>query len=263
MSSLWTLIYTAISVTLLHVHCTEAVGTPTVTGSGSALTSVPSAPTGSQNTVIDVSTSTDIVWNGDWTTVQSSCTSGSKARSITGTITAADNVFMQYSFTGSAIYLSVSSFNAQYSVLLDSTDLTLFGTPLADAPANCTFGWARMGLTAKKHSVKIDVALPSSARRDIDLPMTLEIQNLVITQPASSSSNGSSTGIGGGQAAGGGTGGASQRMNPTMSLTILNSFLSKDNRISRMQVQCISLVQWNSLRLEAGQRRPVQKQTQQ
>jgi len=100
---------------------------------------------------------------------------------------------MGYSFTGTCVYLSVSSNNAQYIVSIDS-DETQYGSSSSTtpAPSNCTFGWTRTNLTGTStHFLQISVFGAIDSRRDIEAPWALEIQNLVITKPDSSVSTNS------------------------------------------------------------------------
>ncbi|KAJ7721895.1 hypothetical protein B0H16DRAFT_1790163 [Mycena metata] len=175
------------------IHTT---GTSATTAADSAGTTVPSAPFGSQNVVIDVSSSTEITWTGEWLVVSSSCTPGTKAKAVTGNTTSTSDQSMAYTFTGTCIYLSVASSNAQYMVTIDGED-TNYGLNVDSppTPSNCTFGWSRTDLSATgEHFLEISIFGPvENARRDSGDPWTLEIQNLAITQPESSASGSSVT----------------------------------------------------------------------
>ncbi|KAJ7252203.1 hypothetical protein C8J57DRAFT_1351368, partial [Mycena rebaudengoi] len=179
---------------------TDAPGRPSThpIPSGSAPTSVPTPAAGSQNVVIDVNSNTAITWTGSWLSVTSSCSSGGKAKSCSGDSNTFASGVMVYSFTGTSIYISVASRNARYTITLDGVE-TEYGALISTSqtPSNCTFGWTRTGLSAtSSHSLRIVVSGASESavngRRDITSPWGLEIQNLVITQPDSSSRTDSS-----------------------------------------------------------------------
>ncbi|KAJ7458476.1 hypothetical protein FB451DRAFT_1273228 [Mycena latifolia] len=163
----------------------------TSTGIQTGPTTAPTAPAGSQNIIVDVSEDTSIAWTGDWVVVASTCTPGSKAKSCSGDSSSIADGTMMYSFKGTSIYLSIASNNAQYVIALDEEE-TDYGSPFnsIQVPSNCTFGWMRTNLSATTtHSLFITIigASNGDSRRDIDGPWSLEIQNLVVTQPTSSS----------------------------------------------------------------------------
>ncbi|KAJ6560100.1 hypothetical protein B0H19DRAFT_1146499 [Mycena capillaripes] len=163
--------------------------TPASTGTGTAPNSPPPPPSGSKNVVIDVSSSTEITWTGDWFLVPSTCSSGSKAKRCSGNSSVIADGIMGYFFTGSSIYLSVASTNAQYIVTIDG-ETTNFGGGSSDAiaaPANCTFGWSKTNLVGTgQHFLQISIlGAIDDTKRDFDAPWSLDIQNLVITQPGS------------------------------------------------------------------------------
>ncbi|KAF8180781.1 hypothetical protein K438DRAFT_1976599 [Mycena galopus ATCC 62051] len=160
------------------------------TGGVTASSSVPAPPSGSQNVVIDVSTNAEITWTGDWLTVASSCTPGSKAKAVSGNSTTISDGIMFYSFTGTAIYVCVASLNAQYTVSIDGTDTQYGSLGSVPTPSNCTFGWQQTDLSIGVHTFTIDVdGAIDSASRDIEAPWALELQNFVITQASSSVSD--------------------------------------------------------------------------
>ncbi|KAJ6471441.1 hypothetical protein C8R45DRAFT_1014388 [Mycena sanguinolenta] len=172
---------------------TTTKGTTATTNSNtaapsSAPSSVPAAPAGSKNVVIDVSTDLNISWTGDWVVVPSTCTPGSKAQQVSGDSTSFADGFMSFSFTGTCVYVSVASLNAQYSITIDG-DETEFGSlsGATPTPGNCTFGWSRTNLTAEEHLIGISIFGLTDERRDIEALWSLEVQNLVITQPSSAS----------------------------------------------------------------------------
>ncbi|KAF7373058.1 hypothetical protein MSAN_00513300 [Mycena sanguinolenta] len=169
---------------------TTNLNTATAGGSApsSAPSSAPAAPAGSENVVIDVSTELDITWTGDWVVVPSSCNSGSKAKKVSGNSTSFEDGIMSFSFTGTRVYVSVVSVNAQYTISIDSAE-TDYGSPsgATATPSNCTFGWSRTNLTAEEHFISISIFGAIDERRDIEAPWSLELQNLVITQPSSAS----------------------------------------------------------------------------
>ncbi|KAJ7783374.1 hypothetical protein B0H14DRAFT_3893852 [Mycena olivaceomarginata] len=176
-------------------HTTTATGTPPTTiAGGTGPSTVPTPPAGSQDIVIDVSSeAAGITWTGEWNIVPSSCSSaaGSKARLISGIPDMFKSGLMSYSFTGACIYVSVVSSNAEYTIIIDGEE-THYGTGTdatsTPTPANCTFGWSQTNLTTGLHFIGISVlgAIGTDTRWDIELPWSLEIQNLVITQPISS-----------------------------------------------------------------------------
>ncbi|KAJ7726325.1 hypothetical protein DFH07DRAFT_852852 [Mycena maculata] len=175
---------------------TETSGGPgnthSTTNSGTALTSVPTAPAGSQNVVINVLDAA-IIWTGDWVVVASSCSASNQAKAVSGNDSSIADVSMQYSFTGSCIYLSIASNNAGFGISIDG-ELTEYGENdnSVTTPTNCTFGWSRTNLTATvEHTFEIFANGPSSisnSRRDAGDSWVLEVQNLVITQPNASAS---------------------------------------------------------------------------
>ncbi|KAJ7214555.1 hypothetical protein GGX14DRAFT_563372 [Mycena pura] len=155
-------------------HKTTATAKPT----SSAPTSVPSAPAGSQNVVIDVSTNTDILWDGHWTSGPSSCGSGT-AMSVGGTDLFSDDS-MSYDFTGTAIYLSFASNNAVIDIMLDDDEVTYGDDGSPETPGNCTFGWQRTGLSAGTHNLFIDpLGSQFNLNGPLNPPWYFELQNFV------------------------------------------------------------------------------------
>ncbi|KAJ6456893.1 hypothetical protein C8R45DRAFT_1185006, partial [Mycena sanguinolenta] len=165
-------------------HQTTTTKGTTVTTSmlaaSSAPNAVPAAPAGSENVVIDVSTDLNITWTGDWVVVPSTCTTGSKSKKVSGNSTNLADGAMSFPFTGTCVYVSVMSLNAQYTITIDGEE-TDYGAPsgATTTPSNCTFGWSRTNLTAEVHSIGISVSGAIHERRDIEAPWSLELQNLV------------------------------------------------------------------------------------
>ncbi|KAJ7362503.1 hypothetical protein DFH08DRAFT_323656 [Mycena albidolilacea] len=95
-------------------------------------TSAPTAPAGSNQIVVDVS-STNITWTGSWLTVTSSCSSGKQAKKISGTASSFETGTMSYSFQGTAVYVQVASTNAYYVVVIDEVD-TSYGVSGGSTP---------------------------------------------------------------------------------------------------------------------------------
>ncbi|KAJ7818976.1 hypothetical protein B0H14DRAFT_3876836 [Mycena olivaceomarginata] len=162
----------------------------TTTPHTTAPISVPTPSSGSKNVVIDVTTNSDISWDGDWVVVTSSCTSSNKAKSCSGGSDTFSSNNMLYSFTGehrTSIYLSVASSNAQYMVTFDGEE-TNYGDPNSSnstsTPGNCTFGWSRTNLSTGPHLLGIMIfgASISDTTRDFESPWSVEVQNLVVTQ---------------------------------------------------------------------------------
>ncbi|KAJ6465542.1 hypothetical protein C8R47DRAFT_1155007 [Mycena vitilis] len=201
-------------------HTTTPITTtpiPSATNSPIAVpSSVPAPPSGSKNVVIDVSSSTEITWTGDWVLVPSTCTPGNKAKRVSGNSTSFASGIMGYFFAGSSVYLSVVSTNAQYTVSIDNvdTDYGSSGSSPTVAPINCTFGWSRNNLTGVgQHYLSIEIFGASDAgtlhsgKRDILAPWSLEVQNFVITQPSSTTGGGVGSGAASSTArSGGGSG---------------------------------------------------------
>ncbi|KAJ6541611.1 hypothetical protein B0H19DRAFT_1173822 [Mycena capillaripes] len=161
---------------------------------GTAPTSVPTPSSGSKNVVIDVS-STTIIWTGNWVIIDSSCSSGSKAKSCSGDLNTDDfaSSNMSFSFTGTSVYVSVASKNAAYAIEFNGETITYGGdTNSIPTPGNCTFGWSKTDLSVTgTHILNIYLHGPSDSfsKRDLESPWSVEIQNLVITQPDSSASS--------------------------------------------------------------------------
>ncbi|KAJ7200674.1 hypothetical protein B0H12DRAFT_1164147 [Mycena haematopus] len=159
----------------------------TVASGSTAPSSAPPPPPGSQNVVIDVSSDIDITWTGDWITVPSSCTPGSKAKAVSGNSTTTADGLMSFSFTGTRIYVSVASLNVQYIISLDGAETPSGTSAATPAPRNCTFGWMQTNLSVGTHFLGISIfGAVDVGRRDIESPWALELQNLVITEPSSS-----------------------------------------------------------------------------
>ncbi|KAJ7917417.1 hypothetical protein B0H13DRAFT_2269494 [Mycena leptocephala] len=168
-----------------------SLSTTSTSSTRSDPTTVPSATAGSENVVIDVSTNTNITWQGPWTDVTSSCSSSSKAKACHST--GSDNfntVKMEYNFTGTSVYVNIASDNTRFSISIDgeATDYGSASTASgAETFGNCTFGWSRTNLTpGTPHVLEIILFGPAedSLRRApaAPAPFTLEIQNFVITQ---------------------------------------------------------------------------------
>ncbi|KAJ7369128.1 hypothetical protein DFH08DRAFT_796921 [Mycena albidolilacea] len=123
----------------------------TTTPHTTAPISVPSPSSGSKNVVIDVTTSSDISWDGD----------------------------------------CVASSNAQYMGTFDGEE-TNYGDPNSSnstsTSGNCTFGWSGTNLSTGPHLLGIMIfgASSSDTKRDFESPWSVEVQNLVATQPDSS-----------------------------------------------------------------------------
>ncbi|KAJ6556058.1 hypothetical protein B0H19DRAFT_1235403 [Mycena capillaripes] len=204
---------------------TTVANTPTTTQPGTTTpptqiatgpTSAPTAPAGSTQIVVDVS-SNNITWTGSWLTVTSSCSSGSKAKKISGTADSFETGTMSYSFQGTAVYVQVASINAYYAVVIDEMDTTYGLSGDSPTPANCTFGWKSENLVTGTHLLEITAYGASSEPQGLQTPWSLEMQNLVVdqkdaqkvVQPSASSSTGDGPGSdgSGGDSSGGSVGG--------------------------------------------------------
>ncbi|KAJ7215609.1 hypothetical protein GGX14DRAFT_443175 [Mycena pura] len=124
------------------------------------------------------------MWEGDWVAGPSSCASGGQAMSIGGN-SLLPSAWMSYDFTGTAIFVSIATNNAEFGITLDTDEVLYIGDADAQEPSNCTFGWQRTGLSAGTHNLFID---PLGAKLDlnsddINPPWYFELQNFVITQP--------------------------------------------------------------------------------
>ncbi|KAJ7063955.1 hypothetical protein C8F01DRAFT_1367404 [Mycena amicta] len=194
--------------TTTKTTATTHTATPTTTTgtTANAPTSVPAPPSGSSNVVIDVTVEEEITWTGDWSIVDSTCKAGANARKCTGDDINFNNGMLEYSFTGTAIYVSLWTTNAQYTIFLDD-DFTAYGDSEGSNPAatpkNCTFGWSKTGLSAGSHYLSISligpvVDLRRDAKRDSGSPYSLEIQSFTITQSDGTSSSGGSAAVTGG-----------------------------------------------------------------
>ncbi|KAJ6555351.1 hypothetical protein DFH09DRAFT_1280417 [Mycena vulgaris] len=174
-------------------HTTSAAQSTHSTGS--APTSVPTAPTGYQNVFLDLTSDINLRWTGDWVVVPATCSSGNKAKSCSGNSSTSSSGMLMYDFQATSIYLSVASINAQYTISIDSeeTSYGLLSVSTA-APTNCTFGWSKTNLSVSvTHYLQITVNGPAAnGRRDSTGDWALELQNLVITQPGSSTSRAAS-----------------------------------------------------------------------
>ncbi|KAJ7169672.1 hypothetical protein C8R46DRAFT_206764 [Mycena filopes] len=192
---------------------TSAASSPTA--SHTALTSVPTPPSGSQNVEIDMSDST-LEFSGQWASIKSSCNSSATSKSVSSDgITEAEFSTISYSFTGSAVYLKTSSIKAHWTIILDG-DETEYGTDtgfgeLAATP-NCTYGWWRDNLASTyRHTIDISAygATSSGAMSGrAGQAWALEVHNFVVTKPSnssSSSSSGNSSTSGGDSDSGSGT----------------------------------------------------------
>ncbi|KAJ7890161.1 hypothetical protein B0H14DRAFT_2690767 [Mycena olivaceomarginata] len=150
---------------------------------------------------------TNITWTGSWLTVTSSCSSGKQAKKISGTASSFATGTMSYSFQGTAVYVQVASTNAYYVVVIDEVD-TSYGVSggSTPTPANCTFGWKSENLAAGPHLLEITAYGASPESPDLDIPWSLEMQNLVVDQKVAKPSTSSGDGPGGGSsgASGGG-----------------------------------------------------------
>jgi hypothetical protein len=158
-------------------------------------TPAPTVPSGSNQIGVDVSDS-NITWTGNWVTVQSSCSSGSKAKMISSTEGGSLPVKMVYNFKGThycsqippvltedtgptSVSVKVASTNAWYTITLDTQTTTYGDVTSRPAPANCTFGWTRVDLpSSQAHVVRI-VAYGATGGVH-GSPWSLEVQNLVL-----------------------------------------------------------------------------------
>ncbi|KAJ7254505.1 hypothetical protein C8J57DRAFT_1347102 [Mycena rebaudengoi] len=191
-------------------------------------TSAPTAPAGSTQIIVDVS-STNITWTGSWLTVTSSCSSGKQAKKISGTANSVESGTMSYSFQGIAVYVQVASTNAYYVVVIDEVD-TSYGVSggSTSTPANCTFGWKSENLAAGTHLLEITAYGASSVSQDLESPWSLEMQNLVVDQkvlqPSTSSGDGAGGGSSGGSAGDGSPGSAGSNYVNLVAVAALTGF---------------------------------------
>ncbi|KAJ7293372.1 hypothetical protein C8J57DRAFT_24372 [Mycena rebaudengoi] len=155
------------------------------------LTNIPAAAAGSQNVVIDMSQPA-ISFSGQWADTVSSCNSSAKSKSIIpDSAGVAQYSTIAYSFTGSAIYMMMSSVNAHYTVAL-GTDFTEYYSGGTVAPPNCTYGWSRTGLLDNEtRTVFITVYGSPDV---VGNTWGVELHHFVITNKTSTSSSDPSSG---------------------------------------------------------------------
>ncbi|KAJ7859122.1 hypothetical protein B0H14DRAFT_3630732 [Mycena olivaceomarginata] len=110
-------------------------------------TPAPTVPSGSNQIGVDVSDS-NITWTGNWVTVQSSCSSGSKAKMISSTEGGSLPIppVLTEDTGPTSVSVKVASTNAWYTITLDTQTTTYGDVTSRPAPANCTFGWTRVDL---------------------------------------------------------------------------------------------------------------------
>lgn len=78
------------------------------------------------------------------------------------------------------MYVQVASTNAYYVVVIDEVD-TSYGVSggSTPTPANCTFGWKSENLAVGPHLLEVTAYGASPESPDLDIPWSLEMQNLV------------------------------------------------------------------------------------
>ncbi|KAJ7655034.1 hypothetical protein DFH06DRAFT_1474114 [Mycena polygramma] len=137
---------------------TSKTASSSATSTQSALSSLPTPTTGSQDVVVDLSTAA-LGFSGQWKSTTSSCNSSATAKTVSSDgVTAAEFSEVSYTFKGSAIFLKLASVNARYTIDLDF-DTTEYGSGvgLSAAPPNCTYGWWRDDLDTGVHFLTISV----------------------------------------------------------------------------------------------------------
>ncbi|KAJ7217606.1 hypothetical protein C8J57DRAFT_1254904 [Mycena rebaudengoi] len=157
-------------------------GSPTTTSSRTGPTVIPSAPAGSQNIVIDVTSDKNIgrALGRTW-----------RLRAHLGPgrrhVMARTQRRSSRCFTDSLFTISVDGDSTDYGYGSQSDGMT---------PGNCTFSWSRTNLTpAIPHVVGIALFGSADRRRDLtsSAPFMLEVQNFVITQTDNNLTNTAST----------------------------------------------------------------------
>ncbi|KAJ7206788.1 hypothetical protein GGX14DRAFT_396720 [Mycena pura] len=177
--------------TLAPGHGAMPTTTGGITGPTSALTApagVPTARAGSHNVVIDVSAANPgIIWLGDGD----------------GEFGGAASTRMGYTFTGSAVFVSIAWNNADYGISVDDDDTLYTGDADASALKNCTFSWQRTNLGSGSHFLLIDPLGSQVGGPDINGPcITQPGPNPAASsdniQPTPDSDHGSGSGSGSG-----------------------------------------------------------------
>ncbi|KAJ7492828.1 hypothetical protein FB451DRAFT_1219696 [Mycena latifolia] len=200
---------TGTSTTLIGAPTSTTSTTSTgATSTQSALNSVPTPTTGSQNVVVDMSDIT-LAFSGQWESTTSSCNSSTHSQTVSSDGSEAEYSTVSYSFKGSAIYIKTASINAHYAIVLDA-DVTEYGGSSfgqIDVPPNCTYGWYRDGLDSDYHSILISVfggnSTLVSGRRATEA-WAFELHNFVITKTSSATSSNAPASTGSTSPSGGG-----------------------------------------------------------
>ncbi|KAJ8502496.1 hypothetical protein ONZ45_g11710 [Pleurotus djamor] len=165
---------------------TSTITTPTTTPISTVVVPRPTERPDSSAFVLSA-TDQQILYVGQWETTKSICNPRIQSRTTRSMYSS-----FSYRFVGSEIYLSITSFNAFYTVSIGG-DLMTFGTRIDTVvPSNCTFSYGRTGLRANPATqstlIKVSLHGPSSVTDERRWSFALE-QILVVSDITANSSN--------------------------------------------------------------------------
>ncbi|KAF9498701.1 hypothetical protein BDN71DRAFT_353372 [Pleurotus eryngii] len=115
---------------------------------------VPSPTPAPGSSIVDISaTDPRITYRGSWQSVASSCNSSSQSRMAT-------EPFSSFSlgFQGNAVYLSLSSYNAHYTVTVGGRTTTFGGFESFVIPSNCSLSFEQAGLPTQSNTIQVTVS---------------------------------------------------------------------------------------------------------
>ncbi|KAG9218748.1 hypothetical protein CCMSSC00406_0001138 [Pleurotus cornucopiae] len=159
---------------------TAATTRPIVTSTVPSPTPVPGS------SIVDI-TATDprITYRGSWQSVASSCNSSSQSRMAT-------EPFSSFSldFQGNAVYLSLSSNNARYTVTVGGRTTTFGGFESLVIPSNCSLSFEQAGLPTQSNTIQVTVSGSSLDSSLADDQWSFALDKIVVasTDPAVTSS---------------------------------------------------------------------------
>ncbi|KAF7432794.1 hypothetical protein PC9H_004737 [Pleurotus ostreatus] len=138
------------------------------------------------SSIVDI-TATDprITYRGSWQSVASSCNSSSQSRMAT-------EPFSSFSldFQGNAVYLSLSSNNARYTVTVGGRTTTFGGFESLVIPSNCSLSFEQAGLPTQSNTIQVTVSGSSLDSSLADDQWSFALDKIVVasTDPAVTSS---------------------------------------------------------------------------
>ncbi|KAJ8698644.1 hypothetical protein PTI98_005331 [Pleurotus ostreatus] len=98
-------------------------------------------------------TDPQITYRGSWISVTSLCNASSRSRMATGPSSS-----FSFNFQGDAVYLSLSSYNALYNVMVRGQTTTFGASDSRVIPSNCSLSFGQAALQGQSNAIEVIVS---------------------------------------------------------------------------------------------------------